>query len=133
MKIPSAHQIKELDEYTIEAEGISSLDLMERASSKVTDFIKGNYPDRQRHITVFSGPGNNGGDGLAVARQLNTLGYEHVEVFLFNTSNSLCADSKSNAERLVNECDNVSFTEVTQQFEASCPNSPNCFPTTRTT
>ena len=118
MKIPSAHQIKELDEYTIEAEGISSLDLMERASSKVTEFIKGNYPDRQRHITVFSGPGNNGGDGLAVARQLNTLGYEHVEVFLFNTSNSLSADCKSNAERLVNECDNVPFTEVTQQFEA---------------
>ncbi len=118
MKIPSAHQMKELDEYTIQSEDISPIDLMERASAKVTDFIKQNYPNRQRHIAVFSGPGNNGGDGLAVARQLNAVGYERVEVFLFNTSNSLSADCKTNAERLQNECRNVTYTEVTQQFEA---------------
>lgn len=110
--------MKELDEYTIQSEDISSIDLMERASAKVTEFIKANYPDRQRHIAVFSGPGNNGGDGLAVARQLSAVGYERVEVFLFNTSNSLSADCKTNAERLQNECGNVAFTEVTQQFEA---------------
>ncbi len=110
--------MKELDEYTIQSEDISPIDLMERASAKVTDFIKQNYPHRQRHIAVFSGPGNNGGDGLAVARQLNAVGYEHVEVFLFNTSNSLSADCKANAERLQNECRNVAYTEVTQQFEA---------------
>ncbi len=110
--------MKELDEYTIQSEDISPIDLMERASAKVTDFIKQNYPNRQRHIAVFSGPGNNGGDGLAVARQLNAVGYERVEVFLFNTSNSLSADCKTNAERLQNECRNVTYTEVTQQFEA---------------
>ena len=110
--------MKELDEYTVQSEDISGIDLMEKASSKVTEFIQTTYPDRKRHIVIFSGPGNNGGDGLAVARQLSSIGYERIEAFLFNTNNSLSADCGTNAERLKTECPDVSFTEVTQQFEA---------------
>lgn len=118
MKILSAIQLKELDEATIQKENITSLDLMERASSKVTHFVRELYPQKDRQIVVFSGPGNNGGDGLAVARQLHTHGYSSIEVFLFNTSNSLSADCQKNADRLKTDCEDIAFTEVTQQFEA---------------
>lgn len=117
MKLPNAHQMKELDEYTIQNENITSLELMERAAREVALFIITNY-DRQRPVTIFAGPGNNGGDGLAVARLLNQDGFHSIDVFLFNTNNSLSEDCKANAERLKDDCPNVTLTEVIQQFEA---------------
>ena len=123
MKILNSHQLKELDELTIQEEGITSLDLMERAAKKATEFICSEYPEKNRQIVIFSGPGNNGGDGLAMARRLNACGYTQVEAFLFNTSNSLSADCKANAERLETDCPDVAFTEVKQQFEAPKLNS----------
>lgn len=118
MKILSALQLKELDEFTIQEEEITSLDLMERAAGKVSQFIRETYPQKGRQIVIFSGPGNNGGDGLVVARQLSAYGYTNIEVYLFNTSNSLSGDCKKNAERLQSDCESVRFVEVTQQFEA---------------
>lgn len=117
MKIPNARQMKELDAYTIQNEKINSLDLMERAAREVALFINHSY-DTAKPITIFAGPGNNGGDGLAVARLLSQKGFQNVSVFLFNTNNSLSDDCKANAERLKEDCPNVSFTEVQQQFEA---------------
>ena len=67
MKILSALQLKELDEFTIQEEEITSLDLMERAAGKVSQFIRETYPQKGRQIVIFSGPGNNGGDGLVVS------------------------------------------------------------------
>ena len=83
MKILSSSQLKELDKYTIEHEPIASIDLMERAACALTDAIIRRW-DSSFHIVVFAGPGNNGGDALAVARMLSQRGY-HVEVYLFNT------------------------------------------------
>ena len=69
MKIFTTAQIHELDKYTIEHEPIKSIDLMERAAKCLTQAIMeecaGHTP-----IVVFAGPGNNGGDALAVARML---------------------------------------------------------------
>lgn len=110
--------MKELDDFTIRHDNISSLDLMERASGEVTKFILNTYPDTERHIVVFAGPGNNGGDGLAVARQLCTRGYRDIEVYLFNTHDCLSPDCQKNAARLQTDCPAVKFTEVKQQFEA---------------
>ena len=118
MKIPTARQFKELDTATIKAEEITSLNLMERASTQVTHFICNQYTDKNRPVVVFAGPAGNGGDGLAVARQLVVRGYANVQVFLFNTGHTLSEDCKANAERLQSECPNATFTEVTQQFEA---------------
>ena len=118
MKILNAHQIKALDALSIEEQEISSIDLMERAAGQVTQFVREHYPERQRQVVVFAGPGNNGGDGLVVARQLCTIGYEHIEVYLFNTNNSLSEECQKNAERLQTDCEQVAFTMVTQQFEA---------------
>lgn len=69
MKLFSAEQIRQWDQYTILHEPIASIDLMERAAGKCADWLeRNNYTDKAFHI--FCGKGNNGGDGLAIARML---------------------------------------------------------------
>ena len=83
IKIFPTIQIKELDAYTIENEPIASIDLMERASQALAKAISERW-GAETPFTVFAGPGNNGGDALAVSRLLAEQGYR-VEVYLFNT------------------------------------------------
>ncbi len=71
MKIFSAAQIREWDAYTIENEPITSLELMNRAARVFTDWLIKTCPDQTRPIAIIAGTGNNGGDGLAVARMLD--------------------------------------------------------------
>lgn len=118
MKLPNALQMKELDEFTIQKRNIQSIELMEEAASKAASFIFSRYNDNDRPVTVFAGPGNNGGDGLAVARLMHGHGFTNIQVYLFNTNNSISEDCSANAERLKNECPEIQFTEVTQTFEA---------------
>ena len=87
MKIFTGTQIRELDTYTIEHEPIRSIDLMERAAKAVTRVIAERW-DTRMNVVVFAGPGNNGGDALAVARMLGEQGYT-VSVYLFNIHNNL--------------------------------------------
>lgn len=115
MKIFTSTQIHELDTATIREESITSLELMERAACAVTAAIARRWQPTT-HIVVFAGPGNNGGDALAVARQLSGRGYS-VEAFLFNTSGKLSADCESNRKQLIDN-DKIKFTEVKAQFEA---------------
>ena len=114
MKIISSTQLKELDKYTIAKEPVASIDLMERAAEELTRAITHRW-DTSFHIAVFAGPGNNGGDALAVARMLSKQNY-HVEVFLFNTKGKLSEECQTNLERL-KECGSVYFTEVSTQFD----------------
>ncbi len=72
MKILSAEQIRKWDEFTILNEPVGSLDLMERAAAKCTAWIEERFEDKT--FTIFCGKGNNGGDGLAIARQLADKG-----------------------------------------------------------
>ena len=67
MKIFPTTSIRQLDAYTIENEPISSIDLMERAARALADAIAGRW-DTETPFTVFAGPGNNGGDALAMSR-----------------------------------------------------------------
>lgn len=115
MKIFNKAQIKELDNYTIEHEPIKSIDLMERAAKALTRAITEHW-DRDVQVVVFAGPGNNGGDALAVARMLIDRGY-HVESFLFNITGHLSADCAENKRRLLNLKGNSPFVEVTQEFD----------------
>lgn len=114
MKILSSSQLKELDKYTIEHEPIASIDLMERAASALTGAIVRRW-DSSFHIVVFAGPGNNGGDALAVARMLSKRNYR-VEVFLFNTKGNLSEECQINLNRL-KTCGSVYFTEISTQFD----------------
>lgn len=113
MKILTGGQFKELDKYTIEHEPISSIDLMERASEAITEELTARWSTKTRFI-VFAGPGNNGGDALAVSRMLAQRGYK-TDVFLFNVSGHLSEECETNKIRL-NTCSNVNLTEVTNQF-----------------
>jgi len=69
MKIFSAAQIREADGFTIKYEPIKSINLMERASKALVDWFESNF-DKKRHVFIFCGTGNNGGDGMAIARLL---------------------------------------------------------------
>jgi len=99
MKILNATQIKELDHYTIAHEPISSLDLMERASLAFVNWFVQQFPDQDTPIYIFCGPGNNGGDGLAVARLLQQRFY-NVAVYACQIGSDASPDFQANWERL---------------------------------
>ena len=115
MKIFTSAQIHELDQYTIAHEPIRSIDLMERAAKAITRAITERWPI-QTPVVVFAGPGNNGGDALAVARMLAELNYP-VNAFLFNISGKLSEDCTINRQRAM-ECRKLkNFTEVKEEFD----------------
>lgn len=115
MKIFTSAQIRELDKYTIEHEPVSSIDLMERAARAIVHEITAVW-NSGMPVVVFAGPGNNGGDALAVARMLAEKKYQ-VDVYLFNISGNLSDDCKTNRQRLAG-CKAVkSFVEVTEEFD----------------
>ncbi|MBR7086132.1 MAG: NAD(P)H-hydrate epimerase, partial [Prevotella sp.] len=115
MKIFTGTQIHELDTYTIEHEPIRSIDLMERAAKAVVRVIMERW-DTRFPVVVFAGPGNNGGDALAVARMLGEQGY-NVSVYLFNIHNKLSDECNINKKRLSDGHRVKNFTEVTLDFD----------------
>ncbi len=98
MKILSTRQIRELDAYTIEHEPVASIDLMERASLAFTDWFVQHY-DESRPVYIICGPGNNGGDGLAVARLLESRFYA-VQVYVLAFTEKVSDDFATNLKRL---------------------------------
>lgn len=115
MKIFTSTQIHELDTYTIEHEPIRAIDLMERAAKALTRVITDRW-DSRVSVVVFAGPGNNGGDALAVARLLCEQGYQ-VSVYLFNIHNKLSEECAINKKRLVELKRLKLFQEVTSSFD----------------
>ncbi len=81
--ILSANEIRQWDQYTIEHEPITSINLMERAATTCSHWISQQW-NTERPLFIFCGNGNNGGDGLAIARHLLEYGY-HVTVFIDET------------------------------------------------
>lgn len=101
MKIFKSSEIREIDAYTIKNEPIHSINLMERASEQIANWIIQEF-DKNQQILIFVGPGNNGGDGLAVARMLYQEGYE-IKVFVLKITEKLSQDAEINLARLDNE------------------------------
>ncbi|MBT8179900.1 MAG: NAD(P)H-hydrate dehydratase [Eudoraea sp.] len=99
MKILSAEQVYQADKSTIEKEGISSDQLMERAALRLFEWIHGRLQGAPVKISLCCGIGNNGGDGLALARHLWEHGY-HIEVFIVNYSDKRSPDFLTNLDRL---------------------------------
>jgi len=98
MKILSAQQTRMADAYTIEHEPILSVDLMERAATLCYDWFVKRYRTSV-NISIFCGVGNNGGDGLVIARLLKKKGYT-VKVFVVEFSNDYSPDFSINLNRL---------------------------------
>lgn len=101
MKLLTAQQMKEWDAYTIMHEPISSLDLIERAALKCAHEIEGVLLSHQSFssVVVVCGPGNNGGDGLVIARLLFKQGI-NVIVLLLTSGARTTADFEQNKKRL---------------------------------
>lgn len=78
MKILTPTQIHQLDALTLKKQGLSEFALMDRAAIAIVDWLKSNLELSQNKIGVVCGVGNNGGDGLAVARLLKSQGAEVV-------------------------------------------------------
>jgi NAD(P)H-hydrate epimerase len=101
MKLFRCDQIKQIDEYTIKEEPIPSIGLMERAAGQVLSWFLPRF-ERSRRIFVFVGPGNNGGDGLALARLLESNRYE-TNVYYVAFTEKTSEDWKINLTRLKSE------------------------------
>ncbi len=103
MKILSPLQIYKADKATIINESITSLELMERAGKLCTDWIVENIKSENKKLTyyIFCGIGNNGGDGLVIARLLFEQGFD-IKVFIVNFSEKRSDDFLENLERLKN-------------------------------
>ncbi len=99
MKILPVDKIREADAYTIENEPIDSIDLMERAASKVYEWFMKRCKTKEVNVKIFCGVGNNGGDGLALARMLYFTGII-PEVFIVRVSDKMSRDCEINYNRL---------------------------------
>lgn len=99
MKILNVDQIRQLDAYTIEREPIASIDLMERAAHAFVHWFTTHYQPESGPVWIACGTGNNGGDGLAIARLLQQRFYT-VSAMVFPISPKPTADFQANLERL---------------------------------
>ena len=102
-----------LDAFTVRQENITSAQLMERAAQALKTEIVARW-NKSVRMMIFAGPGNNGGDALALARLLHEDGYA-VESYLINPKDSLSADCDLNKSRL--ETLGAPLVEVKSQFE----------------
>lgn len=125
MKILSSLQIRDLDAYTIAFEPIASIDLMERASQKFCEAFINHLQlryhafDKDTAVYIFCGMGNNGGDGLAIARLLQQQGYS-VKVYVVHHADNASNDFKTNLQHY------QSLGSVTDIFStADIPNINN--------
>ena len=106
MKLFTVEQIRAWDAYTIQHEPVSSVDLMERAASALTEWFLARHGSGSsaegratpQQVLVFCGMGNNGGDGLVVARLLLLAGWP-VTVFVVRHAAQPSADFQINLER----------------------------------
>jgi ADP-dependent NAD(P)H-hydrate dehydratase / NAD(P)H-hydrate epimerase len=96
----TAQQIHDADTYTIAYEPITSLDLMERAAKAFEQAFTARYSDIEKSVAIYCGTGNNGGDGLAIARLLADYGFEKVDVKIARFSEKASDDFNANLQRL---------------------------------
>ena len=96
MRVLTLAESRQLDRRAIDELGLPAAVLMENAALGVADALGASFP-RARRVLVYCGPGNNGGDGLAVARQLDARGYD-VEVRLARFGATLSGDCAAQLE-----------------------------------
>jgi NAD(P)H-hydrate epimerase len=113
VNIYSAEEIRAWDAYTIQHEPIASIDLMERAAAKCTEWLLKNSAFNS--FKIFCGKGNNGGDGLAIARLLWQK-QTAVEVYILEFGKLGSDDFQSNLQRLHEIPVAIHFIQSPDQF-----------------
>ncbi|MEO8413599.1 MAG: NAD(P)H-hydrate dehydratase [Ginsengibacter sp.] len=116
MKIYSAEQIKNWDAFTIINEPVVSVNLMERAAKACTEWILQNCSNASS-IKIFCGKGNNGGDGLAIARHLIRYNFG-VAVYVIGSVSPGTGDFQINLQQLKEISSAVHFLESSESFPA---------------
>lgn len=99
LNLLTSAQVRQADEFTIKNKSLSSAGLMEAAAFAFVKEFCGFFHDKNETVTIYCGTGNNGGDGLAIARILHEEGYDvNVRIARFSASSS--ADFSINLNRL---------------------------------
>ena len=96
MKVVTAAEMRQIDQDTIEGIGIPGIVLMETAGSAIVRAIERHYPTCKR-IGILAGKGNNGGDGIVIARQLAHIGHD-VHLFLVSPPESFTGEATVNLQ-----------------------------------
>ncbi|MES2873894.1 MAG: NAD(P)H-hydrate dehydratase [Bacteroidota bacterium] len=113
----TSQQIRDADAHTISIKPISSLDLMEAASIAFVKEFVNEVPDKNIPISIYCGTGNNGGDGLAVARLLFQDAYKIIHAKIARFSDKSSPDFAANLERL--KSTGVRITELDETAKIS--------------
>lgn len=100
LKILNSEQMHRADATTLKKSGISSHSLMEQASLAFVSIFRGIMSNKDEPILILCGTGNNGGDGLAIARILQHSGYSHVSVLIFRSDRQESVDFLTNLQLL---------------------------------
>ncbi|MDQ6610701.1 MAG: NAD(P)H-hydrate epimerase, partial [Bacteroidota bacterium] len=116
MKILSAQQILNWDKYTCEEGKIAPIDLMERAAAACVQWLLNKMSPEKKYF-IFCGKGNNGGDGLAIARMLLKADVK-VFIYILETGKLGTADFQTNLHRL-HDMKAMEFHFI--QYEESLP------------
>ena len=120
MKILNSEQMRLADEATIKHTPISSTDLMERAADRCVKRILEEKPAADLEFWIFCGVGNNGGDGLVIARLLLALGFK-VHTFILEFSTNYSPDFNINLKRLLDQGYEPDF----MRDASDCPDIPD--------
>ena len=72
MKLFGVNEIKKWDETTLINQSITAIELMERAGNNLFEWINSNFKEELTNVLIVAGSGNNGGDGLVIAKLLNS-------------------------------------------------------------
>lgn len=114
MQLLTAKQMQQWDAWTIAHEPVESIELMERAATACVVFLEENnllgHP-----VKIFCGKGNNGGDGLAIARLLILKGYD-PKIFIVEMGSLGSTDFQANLQRLHNVSTNIHFIQSKEFF-----------------
>lgn len=114
MKIFTNTEIRQIDRYTIENEGIQPLELVQRVAQCVADEIMSRWA-ATKPVAVFAGPGNNGADALAAAKLLAEAGYK-VHTYLFNIGGTKLSPECQACRDAYAATPGVGLTEVVDTF-----------------
>lgn len=119
MKILTPQQIADADLYIIENQGVTAEQLMERAATKCFDWFVSNFRNTVP-VSVFCGSGNNGGDGLVIARLLKKEGFS-VRTYIVDFGNRSSVAFMANLEQLKEERGEITLIESAMDFPSIAP------------
>ena len=116
-KIVTAEEMRHYDSYTINTIGIPSLVLMERAALAVRDEILHAFPIALKDVVVAAGSGNNGGDGIVIARLLHIAG---VHVTILNIGNPKHASAEHQTQEKI-----AHYYQIPERSILTVPEAPH--------